>query len=88
PELLNGLRTRSAQAHSRSVPANETGTLPESKYIAHDDASRAAAKQLFSEDLAKEGIAVDKVPEGLAKFSLDAKNLEELVRGKIKAAIF
>ncbi|KAG6840405.1 hypothetical protein C0991_006914 [Blastosporella zonata] len=85
PELLDGLRKRPGNIHSTSVPVNKTGSVVEPRYIARDGTSRSSAEALFLADLAKEGIALDKVPEGLAKFAVDAKNLQDLFRGKIKA---
>ncbi|KAG6893527.1 hypothetical protein C0993_012778, partial [Termitomyces sp. T159_Od127] len=44
----------------------------------------AEAEALFVRDLEEERIAVEKVPEGLAKFAVDATRLEDLLREKIK----
>ncbi|KAG6918476.1 hypothetical protein DXG01_014103 [Tephrocybe rancida] len=87
PELLDGLRKRPGVAHSTDMPKNKTGSLPEPRYIDREGDARSDAQALFVEDLAREGIAVEKVPEGLAKFSVDAKNLEDLLRSKIRAAL-
>ncbi|KAG5643661.1 hypothetical protein DXG03_000541 [Asterophora parasitica] len=86
PELLQGLRQRPGSVHSdRSIPQRTSDVEP--RYIALDDKSIPAAEAAYKEDLEKERIAVDKVPEGLAKFSVDAKALEDLLRGKIKRSI-
>ncbi|KAG6821957.1 hypothetical protein H0H93_006683, partial [Arthromyces matolae] len=69
---------------------NDTGSLsePEPVYVSRDKggADVAEAEALFLEHLAREAIALDKVPEGLAKFAVDAKNLEDLLREKIRSA--
>ncbi|KAG6808967.1 hypothetical protein H0H92_002201 [Tricholoma furcatifolium] len=85
PELLDGLRKRQGNTHS-TAPASQIKDIAEPRYIPRNEAEASAAEALFLEDLAKEAIALDKVPEGLAKFSVDAKNLEELLHSKIKAA--
>ncbi|KAF5376709.1 hypothetical protein D9615_007826 [Tricholomella constricta] len=101
PELLDGLRKRDTQGvvHPPNTNTNTNGKMvhdititekaPEPRYIAlgGDVVSAAAAEAAFVEDLGKEGIAVDKVPEGLAKFSVDAKGLEDLLRGMITRSI-
>ncbi|KAG6884457.1 hypothetical protein C0992_006298, partial [Termitomyces sp. T32_za158] len=47
----------------------------------------AQAEALFVRDLEEERIAVEKVPEGLAKFAVDAERLENLLREKIRMRI-
>ncbi|KAG5653148.1 hypothetical protein H0H81_002059 [Sphagnurus paluster] len=85
PELLDGLRRRPGTINlNPSVPNDAAAVEP--RYIGFDEETSAVAKANFLEDLEKERIAVDKVPEGLAKFSVDAKALEDLLRGKIKSS--
>ncbi|KAG5338325.1 hypothetical protein C0989_007563 [Termitomyces sp. Mn162] len=92
PELLEGLRRRpgdlTLDAHMISpVPQSTTGSLLDSepRYVATEGREMTQAEDLFMQDLEKEGIAIEKVPEGLAKFAVDARKLEDLLREKIRA---
>ncbi|KAH0580109.1 hypothetical protein H2248_002917 [Termitomyces sp. 'cryptogamus'] len=90
PELLEGLRRRpgdlTLDAHIAS-PQSTTGSLLDSepRYVATEGREMTQAEDLFMQDLEKEGIAIEKVPEGLAKFAVDARKLEDLLREKIRA---
>ncbi|KAF8517304.1 hypothetical protein BU17DRAFT_76473 [Hysterangium stoloniferum] len=63
-------------------------TVPEPVYISRrHDIADSEAEAAYMKDLAAERIALDKVPEGLDKFSLDAKKLEDIVRSKFRAPV-
>jgi transaldolase len=62
-------------AHNARYPVYVQGYL--------DD--EVAGKALFDRDLALEGVAADKLPEGLEKFSVDMDRLEKLIRLRIEA---
>ncbi|TFK73061.1 transaldolase [Pluteus cervinus] len=89
PELLDGLKARKPAASSSGpdIVVTELGSVsgvvdsasnPEPLYVSNNPAYNGEAK--FKEDLMKERIALDKVPEGLNKFAVDATTLESLVK--------
>ena len=87
PELLDGLRSRKGRginSTADSTPSTlPTTPTPTSTTISpyFDPASPDPEGTLFQNALKEEGgIALDKVPEGLEKFSKDARKLEERVR--------
>ncbi|KAF8994656.1 hypothetical protein BDQ17DRAFT_1366593 [Cyathus striatus] len=61
----------------RSTPAKDLG-----EFVPEQEQYGEAA---FAKDSKEEAIALDKVPEGLEKFSVDARLLEEKVRGRVTA---
>jgi transaldolase len=85
PSLLSALRTLPpfTRAETRQdVGATVAVREPEPVYVG--DVEGAAAG--YAADLASERIALDKVPEGLAKFSADTRILEDLVRAQVAKA--
>ncbi|KAF8147699.1 transaldolase [Crassisporium funariophilum] len=84
PDLLDGLRQMVGQRNPTSEFRMEVIKLgPEPLYFSCDGPT-AAGQDAFERDSAAEMISLDKVPEGLAKFSADATILEEKVRAQIE----
>jgi transaldolase len=86
PELLEGLRRREGVRvdDSTSPPSTSTSTptpTPLTTPLYFNPTSPDPDGTLFEKGLKEEGgIALDKVPEGLEKFSKDARKLEGRVR--------
>ncbi|RDB17676.1 Transaldolase [Hypsizygus marmoreus] len=93
PELLEGLRRRPGGAIGvrRREGDKSLGDrdFEAPRYISRDGLSTSTPEHeaAYTADLTQEKIALDKVPEGLAKFSVDAKKLEDLLRGRIRISI-
>ena len=83
PDLLNGLRQLEGQREPTArfqVAVLETS--PEPFYFSVNGPTKEG-DAAFERDSAREMISLDKVPEGLAKFSKDASTLEDKVRAKL-----
>ncbi|KIJ92654.1 hypothetical protein K443DRAFT_13439 [Laccaria amethystina LaAM-08-1] len=85
PELLDGLRRREgvvrADDSTSPPPASTSTPTPLTTPLYFDPTSPDPEGTLFENGLKEEGgIALDKVPEGLEKFSKDARKLEGRVR--------
>jgi len=87
PDLLDGLRKVKGEHHvARTfVPSTNLNDLPESAPI-YFSSNGPTNKDLaaFERDSEVEAISLDKVPEGLSKFSVDAVKLEQKVRGLVE----
>lgn len=86
PELLEALRRQvGAVEHIGSFMGRERDGFNvrkiEVRYVDAEETRQFA--DAYREDVERERIAMDKVPEGLEKFSVDAKRLEDLLREKI-----
>lgn len=84
PDLLAGLRDRAGVAAVGDFQT-EPESQPEPLYIS-PEGSTPEGEASYSQDIEKEMIVLDKVPEGLAKFSVDAKILEDLIRSKVESS--
>jgi transaldolase len=85
PDLLAGLRDRVgviAPSDFQNVPE----ITPEPVYISPEGPT-LEGEAAYAQDIENEMIALDKVPEGLAKFSVDAKILEDLIRSRIEGNV-
>ena len=90
PELLDGLRRREGEVRAAdSTPLPPTSTpisAPLTMPLYFNPTSPDPNGALFENGLKEEGgIALDKVPEGLEKFSRDARKLEGRVRCALEA---
>lgn len=90
PDLLDGLRKTPFMIRSSpSLVEKEASNIKRSepRYFSCEGPSTPQYEATYTEDLAKERIALEKVPEGLAKFSVDAAALQDLLRNKIRSRI-
>ncbi|KAF7323914.1 Transaldolase [Mycena kentingensis (nom. inval.)] len=86
PSLVAGLRDmqqkelkmRPLEAVGRPEPETQT------RYFGDGVVNGA---QAYARDISAEEIAAVKVPEGLLKFSMDAQKMEEMLRGRVVAAV-
>jgi len=80
PDLLDGLRTRSGVIFPINPPPRST-SIPDSPVLYFSsDGPTEEGLAAFERDSKEEAISLDKVPEGLDKFSIDTIKLEEKVR--------
>ncbi|KAJ7048507.1 hypothetical protein C8F01DRAFT_1190191 [Mycena amicta] len=86
PSLIAPLLARQQREPRRTLKLSEPLDLSTSKYFGFgvDEAEGAAA---YARDIAAEEIATVKVPEGLAKFSVDAQAMEDMLRRRIDAVL-
>ena len=82
PDLLDGLRQLDGQREPTAGFQAEIETRPEPFYFSLNGPTKEG-DAAFERDSAQEMISLDKVPEGLAKFSKDAITLEDKVRTKL-----
>jgi len=82
PDLLNGLRQLEGQREPTVGFQAVFETRPEPFYFSANGPTKEG-DAAFERDSAQEMISLDKVPEGLAKFSKDATTLEYKVRAKL-----
>jgi len=87
PELLEGLRRQMGDVEPPNsfIGREKDGFNArkiEVRYVDHFGGEETP-QFAYQKDVERERIAVDKVPEGLEKFSVDAKRLEDLLREKI-----
>jgi transaldolase len=87
PDLLDGLRTRSGVLSPVILPPRST-SIPDSPVLYFSpDGPTEEGFAAFEHDSKKEAISLDKVPEGLDKFSIDAVKLEEKVRALLEREV-
>ncbi|KAF8962173.1 hypothetical protein BDZ97DRAFT_1905315 [Flammula alnicola] len=85
PDLLDGLRQRDGEIDKSWIPSSEIFDIPESAPVYFTPAGPTEeSTAAFERDSRTEAISLDKVPEGLAKFSVDAVKLEEKVRSLLE----
>jgi len=84
PDLLDGLRQLEGQREPTAGFQATVETHPEPFYFSVNDGPTKEGDAAFERDSAQEMISLDKVPEGLAKFSKDATTLEDKVRANLK----
>lgn len=82
PDLLDGLRQLEGQRELTAGFQAVEETRPEPFYFSVNGPTKEG-DAAFERDSAQEIISLDKVPEGLAKFSKDATALEEKIRAKL-----
>ncbi|KAF9459531.1 hypothetical protein BDZ94DRAFT_1324746 [Collybia nuda] len=83
PDLLAGLRDSvGVVSQNEFTPDRERQLEP--VYIPPEGPTLEGEAR-YTKDVEEEMIALDKVPEGLAKFTVDAKILEDLIRGKVES---
>ena len=82
PDLLAGLRQMKGQREPTSGFQAPLETRPEPFYFSVNGPTKEG-DAAFERDSSQEMISLDKVPEGLAKFSVDAITLEDKVRAKL-----
>ena len=82
PDLLDGLRQLEGQREPTAGFKAPIETRPEPFYFSINGPTKEG-DTAFDRDSAQEMISLDKVPEGLAKFSVDATALEDKVRAKL-----
>lgn len=96
PALLQDLRSRAALAIQSTPPPFIPSSTPP-VYVRDPNnrsaRTRAGARLVaasdeaqFNRDLKRDKVALDKVPEGLEKFSKDTRALEHILRGRIERA--
>ncbi|TFK36238.1 hypothetical protein BDQ12DRAFT_687072 [Crucibulum laeve] len=83
PDLLDGLRNLEGEEDLSGAFQLQVETRPEPHYFS-SSGHTAEAETAFDLASVEEGIALDKVPEGLAKFSADAVILEGRVRAQLQ----
>ncbi|KAJ7770451.1 transaldolase [Mycena metata] len=81
PNLLDGLRTRTSLGPALKFTPHPINLATAPHYFGGPDSTNGAS--LYARDILEERIADTKVPEGLAKFSVDAQILEDLVKRKV-----
>ena len=86
PDLLNGLRMLEGQRNSTAGFKAPVETRPEPFYFSVDGPTEEG-NAAFERDSAQEMISLDKVPEGLAKFSVDATTLQNKVYAKLLSTL-
>lgn len=87
PDLLDGLRTRSGIYSPVNSPLRST-SIPDSPVLYFSpDGQTEDGLAAFERDSKVEAISLDKVPEGLDKFSIDAVKLEEKVRALVEREV-
>ena len=87
PDLLDGLRTRSGVLSPVNSPPHSTA-VPDSPVLYFSmDGPTEEGVAAFERDSKTEAISLDKVPEGLDKFSIDAVKLEEKVRALLEREV-
>ena len=82
PDLLDGLRRLEGQRELTAGFQAVVETRPEPFYFSVNGPTKEG-DTAFERDSAQEMISLDKVPEGLAKFSKDASTLEDKVRAEL-----
>lgn len=82
PDLLDGLRQLEGQRGPTTGFKAPVETRSEPFYFSANGPTKEG-DATFEKDSAQEMISLDKVPEGLAKFSVDATTLEDRVRAKL-----
>ena len=82
PDLLDGLRQLEAQREPTIGFKAAVESRPEPFYFSVNGPTKEG-DAAFERDSAQEMISLDKVPEGLAKFSIDATKLEDKVRAEL-----
>ena len=82
PDLLDGLRQLEGQREPTAGLQAIIETRPEPFYFSANGPTEEG-DAAFERDSAQEMISLDKVPEGLAKFSKDATTLEHIVCAKL-----
>lgn len=82
PDLLDGLRQLEGQRELTAGFQAVEETRPEPFYFSVNGPTKEG-DAAFERDSAQEIISLDKVPEGLAKFSKDATALEDKIRAKL-----
>ncbi|KAH9477180.1 Transaldolase [Psilocybe cubensis] len=87
PDLLEGLMKLDGNLDLRSdstqpTPLTELPNPPPIYFSPNGPTHEGAI--LFERDSKQEAISLDKVPEGLAKFSIDAVKLETMVRDRVQ----
>jgi len=82
PDLLDGLRRLEGQREPTAGFKAPLETRPEPFYFSANGPTKEG-DAAFERDSVQEMISLDKVPEGLAKFSVDATTLEDKVRAKL-----
>lgn len=90
PDLLDALRRRQGFEVADVKDLNVPSIPQEEPLYFQNSASTDGLVELlgkYEEDLATEMIVLDKVPEGLDKFSIDAEILEDTVRARIAGAL-
>lgn len=86
PDLLEGLRNRKGVENIAADFLLDVETRPEPCYFSIAGSTRDGEIN-FSRDSEEEGISLDKVPEGLAKFSVDAELLENRIRAQMQNVV-
>lgn len=91
PDLLDGLRCLDGKRNlgRAFTPSTDvTDSLPVIAPVYFTaDGSTEEGLDLFKRDSETEAISMDKVPEGLTKFSADTDKLEEMVKNMVKAEV-
>jgi transaldolase len=82
PNLLDGLRQLEGQRNPTAGFITPVETRPEPFYFSVNGPTKEG-DAAFERDSVQEMISLDKVPEGLAKFSVDATTLEDKVCAKL-----
>lgn len=88
PDLLDGLRSIEGIENVTTDFFPEVETRPEPFYFSINGSAMTTDGEVnFSRDSKDEAISLDKVPEGLAKFSVDAELLENQIRLEIENTV-
>lgn len=87
PDLLDGLRTRSGILSPMNSPPGST-SIPDFPVLYFSpDGQTEEGLAAFERDSKAEAISLEKVPEGLDKFSIDAIKLEDKVRALVEREV-
>ena len=87
PDLLDDLRTRSGILSPVNLLPHST-LIPDSPVLYFSpNGQTEEGLAAFERDSKAEAISLDKVPEGLDKFSIDAVKLEEKVRALVEREV-